>query len=175
MNNCFSIITKLLISKRQNTRKIHISTHFYVRNGLRPFWKHASDDYHVIITSWATNQRAEFSIITFVIILNTYIHNSHKVYGTYSWQRDYYVGRRTYIVQIISSRLTSLLGYAKTVYPDCKIYFHISVNGANFLQFSKLLYFYMYSTSWNLLFLTQIPNLQYFVDAFVFLKQHCPS
>ena len=36
----------------------------------RPFWKHASGDYRVIITSWATNQRAEFSRITFVIILN---------------------------------------------------------------------------------------------------------
>ena len=85
VNNCFSIITKLLISKKPIKYIKTILCPQLAQNGLLPFWKHASGDYSVIITSWATNQHAEFSIITFVIILMSYKTKEESISTDPTW------------------------------------------------------------------------------------------
>jgi hypothetical protein len=53
--------------------KIHISSSFELTKRLGRHFENCLGDYRVIITSTATNQRGELSIITFVIILMIYI------------------------------------------------------------------------------------------------------
>jgi hypothetical protein len=55
---------------------MHISSSFNWQNGFDRHFENRSGDYRVIITSMATNQRGEFSMITYVIIL---IHYNHTI------------------------------------------------------------------------------------------------
>ena len=53
----------------EKNKKMHISSSFNCQKGFGRHFENRLGDYRVIITSTATNQRGEFSIITHVIIL----------------------------------------------------------------------------------------------------------